>query len=60
MGRTGAGKSSMILALLRIVELDSGYIEIDGVNICDIGLKDVRSNITIIPQDSYVFEGTLR
>ena len=49
VGRTGAGKSTIILGLLRIVEADSGSIEIDGVNISDLGLKDVRSGITIIP-----------
>ena len=49
VGRTGAGKSSIILSLLRIMEPDSGHIEIDGVNICDVNLYDLRSNITIIP-----------
>eukprot|EP01015_Nassula_variabilis_P026263 TRINITY_DN5228_c0_g1_i4.p1 TRINITY_DN5228_c0_g1~~TRINITY_DN5228_c0_g1_i4.p1 ORF type:complete len:332 (+),score=24.68 TRINITY_DN5228_c0_g1_i4:66-1061(+) len=60
VGRTGAGKSSIILSLLRIVEPESGYIEIDDVNTSEIGLRDLRSNITIIPQDSYIFEGTLK
>ncbi len=49
VGRTGAGKSSIILSLLRIIEPDNGNIEIDGIDICDINLYDLRSNITIIP-----------
>ena len=47
----GAGKSTLMVALLRIVELDSGSIEIDGVDIKDVGLKKLRSNIAVIPQD---------
>ena len=50
MGRTGAGKSSLTLALLRIIESAGGVILVDGVNIADYGLDDLRSRITIIPQ----------
>ena len=50
VGRTGAGKSSMTLSLFRIIEAVQGFIQIDGVNIADIGLQDLRSRITIIPQ----------
>jgi len=50
--RTGAGKSSIMIALFRIVELVSGSISIDGVDISKLGLNDVRKAISIIPQDS--------
>ena len=50
MGRTGAGKSSLTLALFRIIESAGGVILIDGKNIADYGLNDLRSRITIIPQ----------
>ena len=49
-GRTGSGKSSLMLALFRIIEPESGSITIDGINIADIGLDDLRSRIAIIPQ----------
>lgn len=50
VGRTGAGKSSLALGIFRILEAAKGKIYIDGVNIEDIGLHDLRSRITIIPQ----------
>lgn len=52
MGRTGAGKTSLTLALFRIIEAVSGSIVIDGIDISSIGLQDLRSRITIIPQAS--------
>uniref|UniRef100_UPI00398F13F5 ATP-binding cassette sub-family C member 3-like isoform X3 n=1 Tax=Pristiophorus japonicus TaxID=55135 RepID=UPI00398F13F5 len=52
VGRTGAGKSSMTLCLFRIIEAAEGEITIDGVKIADIGLHDLRSKLTIIPQVS--------
>ena len=60
VGRTGAGKSTLMVSLLRIVELSSGSIEIDGVDISQVGLKLLRSNIAVIPQDPVLFSGTIR
>ena len=51
VGRTGAGKSSFTLALFRIIEAVEGSIIIDGIRISSLGLHDLRSKITIIPQD---------
>ncbi|KAJ2661494.1 hypothetical protein IWW48_002361 [Coemansia sp. RSA 1200] len=60
VGRTGAGKSTMSLALLRFVEATKGRIVLDGIDISKIGLEDLRRNITIIPQDPVLFNGTIR
>ena len=60
VGRTGSGKSSIVLSLSRIIEAYSGKIEIDGIDISDINLDDLRQSITIVPQDSFLIEGTLR
>uniref|UniRef100_A0A8C9WBY2 ABC-type glutathione-S-conjugate transporter n=1 Tax=Scleropages formosus TaxID=113540 RepID=A0A8C9WBY2_SCLFO len=60
VGRTGAGKSSLALGIFRILEAAKGEIYIDGINIAEIGLHDLRSRITIIPQDPVLFSGSLR
>ncbi|CAD7667352.1 unnamed protein product [Nyctereutes procyonoides] len=60
VGRTGAGKSSMTLCLFRILEAAEGEIRIDGLNVADIGLHDLRSQLTIIPQDPILFSASLR
>ncbi|XP_064120685.1 ATP-binding cassette sub-family C member 4-like [Macrobrachium nipponense] len=59
VGRTGAGKSSMITSLFRLTE-PSGIIFIDDINVQELGLHDVRGNISIIPQDPTLFSGTMR
>ncbi|KAG0224129.1 hypothetical protein BGW42_005307 [Actinomortierella wolfii] len=60
VGRTGAGKSSLTLALFRIIEAVRGQIIVDDIDIAKLGLYDVRSRFSIIPQDPVLFMGTIR
>ena len=60
VGRTGSGKSSMVLALSRILEPKYGEIKIDDVDIQNIDLDYLRQNISIVPQESFIIEGNLR
>ncbi|KAM5445249.1 hypothetical protein MaudCBS49596_007731 [Microsporum audouinii] len=60
VGRTGAGKSTLTMALIRGIEACGGHIEIDGVDIASVALHDLRHAVTVIPQDPWLFAGSLR
>ncbi|KAF9219839.1 P-loop containing nucleoside triphosphate hydrolase protein [Gyrodon lividus] len=60
LGRTGSGKSTLAMSILRFVDPVDGRIMIDGIDISKIGIHDLRSRLTFIPQDATLFSGTLR
>ena len=59
-GRTGSGKSSLTLGLFRLIEICSGEIVLDGVDITKVRLEVLRSRLAIVPQDPVLFTGTIR
>ena len=56
VGRTGAGKTSLFAAMLRLTELDEGKVYVDDVDVAKIGLFDLRSSVAVIPQDPVLFQ----
>ncbi|CAJ1377592.1 unnamed protein product [Effrenium voratum] len=60
VGRTGCGKSSFLSTLLRLVELEAGHITMDGVDISNVGLHDLRETVAMIPQDPAILTGSVR
>jgi len=60
VGRTGAGKSTLSLVLSRILEVESGSVSIDGVNIANVDLNKLRDKITVIPQEPVIFRDTIK
>ena len=60
VGRTGSGKSTILLALLRVLEANKGKIRIDGQDIKQLDLPDLRKRLSLISQEPTLFEGTLR
>ncbi|KAM0755443.1 P-loop containing nucleoside triphosphate hydrolase protein [Meredithblackwellia eburnea MCA 4105] len=60
VGRTGSGKSTLAMSLLRFVDPSGGKIILDGIDITSIGVADLRSRVTIIPQEAVLFSGTIR
>ncbi|GMN36333.1 hypothetical protein TIFTF001_005927 [Ficus carica] len=60
IGRTGAGKSSILNALFRLAPICTGHIIVDGINISDVPARDLRAHFAVVPQSPFLFEGSLR
>jgi ABC-type multidrug transport system fused ATPase/permease subunit len=60
VGRTGAGKSSLVLAVFRMMELEGGSLSIDGCDISSVPVRQLRASLGMIPQDTFMFSGTIR
>nr|XP_048320178.1 ABC transporter C family member 13-like isoform X1 [Ziziphus jujuba var. spinosa] len=60
IGRTGAGKSSVLNALFRLTPICGGCITVDGINIADVPVRDLRAHFAVVPQSPFLFEGSLR
>ena len=60
VGRTGAGKSSILNALFRLTPISGGCVLVDGINIIDIPVRDLRAHLSVVPQSPFLFEGSLR
>jgi ABC-type multidrug transport system fused ATPase/permease subunit len=60
IGRTGSGKSTLILTLMRLLEPAEGVVEIDGINLSTLALEDLRSSLVVVPQEPVLFSGSLR
>lgn len=60
IGRTGAGKSSVLNALFRITPICTGYILVDGINIADVPVRELRTHFSVVPQSPFLFEGSVR
>ena len=60
IGRTGAGKSSILNALFRLSPICTGCIIVDGINIAEVPVRDLRAHFAVVPQSPFLFEGSLR
>lgn len=60
MGRTGAGKSSVLNALFRLSPISGGRILVDGLDISEVSVRHLRSCFAVVPQSPFLFEGSLR
>lgn len=60
VGRTGAGKSSVLNALFRLTPISTGLILVDGINIANAPIRDLRGHFSVVPQTPFLFEGSLR
>lgn len=59
-GRSGSGKTSMILSILQMLRVDKGCITIDGIDIASIGCSDLRARLNVVPQEPFLIPGTIR